>query len=214
MRHVFVVVCLLASVANAQSISLFRAGPGSGAEFKKAGRTGWFALYRNRLVAAKLEVTPWRHPIDDDGKPDSVKTGVEVKLTGEEKLPLVLIRGMKPRAGLVAVSPDAESTGLYEFGKPVALGQGASVTTKVADGGARLELRVGEQTQTLFASEESDVDGWSLRWAGDLDGDGKLDLLITADTHYAIETFRLFLSTRAKKGQLVGEAAKLTSQGC
>jgi hypothetical protein len=208
-------LALVLAGAPAQRIGLFRAGPNAGDEFKRAGRDGWLALYRERLVPAKLEVTAWRHPIDDDGKPDSVKSGVEVKLAGEATLPVMLIRGLEARASLTPLSPEAEATGLSEFGKPVPLGEAAALETfKVGARGARLELRVGEVKQTLFEAAETDTDGWSLRWAGDLDGDGKLDVLLTADTHYAVETFRLFLSSKAKKGQLVGEAAKLTSKGC
>jgi len=53
-----------------------------------------------------------------------------------------------------------------------------------------------------------------LRWAGDLDGDGKLDLILAADHHYNLSTTRLFLSSRAKKGELVQEVAKFSTSGC
>ena len=51
-------------------------------------------------------------------------------------------------------------------------------------------------------------------WAGDLDGDGKLDLLLNLSTHYNLDSHRLFLSSMAKKGQLVGEAAVFDAVGC
>lgn len=50
-----------------------------------------------------------------------------------------------------------------------------------------------------FVSRQSYV-----MWAGDLDGDGKLDLLLNTSAFYWRST--LYLSTLAKPGQLVGEA--------
>lgn len=58
-------------------------------------------------------------------------------------------------------------------------------------------------------------DAWPhLRWAGDVDRDGRLDLLIDVTDHYNVSAPTLFLSTQAKPGELVGEAAVLRSLGC
>jgi hypothetical protein len=46
-----------------------------------------------------------------------------------------------------------------------------------------------------------------VEWAGDLDRDGRLDLVVNFSRKYSIHPHRLLLSTKAKKGQLVGEAA-------
>lgn len=56
--------------------------------------------------------------------------------------------------------------------------------------------------------------GVKLRWVGDLDNDGKLDLLLTNSTHYACWDVILLLSSKAIGNQLVGEAAKYTACGC
>jgi hypothetical protein len=52
-----------------------------------------------------------------------------------------------------------------------------------------------------------------LRWAGDLDGDGKVDLLFE-DRGYNWSSLRLFLSTAAKPGQIVGEVGQFYQTGC
>jgi hypothetical protein len=53
-----------------------------------------------------------------------------------------------------------------------------------------------------------------VRWAGDLDRDGKPDLLVDLRTHYAGNRLALFLSRGAKAGRLVWVAARLDLPGC
>jgi hypothetical protein len=60
------------------------------------------------------------------------------------------------------------------------------------------EFNFGISGQTSVKPEEY------LVWAGDLDGDGKLDLIIEFDYHGTNRV--LFLSTLAKEGELVGRA--------
>ena len=58
-------------------------------------------------------------------------------------------------------------------------------------------------------------DAWPhLRWAGDVDRDGRLDLLIDMTDHYNVSAPTLFLSSQAAPGELVGAAAELRSVGC
>jgi hypothetical protein len=54
----------------------------------------------------------------------------------------------------------------------------------------------------------------SVLWAGDLDADGVVDLFADLPTHYAGHHYILFLSSVARAGQLVAEAASLTTVGC
>lgn len=77
-----------------------------------------------------------------------------------------------------------------------------------------LQLRSGTTRQVL-GTFAFDIEGprpvppeHYLLWAGDLDGDGRLDLLVSfgVGTH----DVALFLSTRAGPGQAVGEAGRFT----
>lgn len=79
---------------------------------------------------------------------------------------------------------------------------------------ATLRLHIGAISQPLFSMTSHDEATWKLLWAGDLDGDGKLDLLLNLSTHYNVSTRRLFLSSGAKKGQMVGEVAVFETVGC
>lgn len=199
---------LVASPALAGPYALLTPGLHHGGEVKKPGQ-GWLGLYATRLAPVTLTLTRVHHPMDDDEKPDSVKSGVDVAVPGETP-PLVLVKGLTagevkplPLDGLPPLSGDA----------PVPLGD--ATLTPVADGpGRKLVLSRGGVEQVLYQQPEGDTDGWLLRWAGDLDGDGQLDLLLTADHHYNLSTLRLFLSSQATKGRLVREVATFAISGC
>jgi hypothetical protein len=79
---------------------------------------------------------------------------------------------------------------------------------------AQLIFTSGSSTQTLYslnAAGESAI--WYLLWAGDIDGDGKIDLYLSLGG-FNLEERRLFLSSQAPPGQLVKGVAKFTITGC
>lgn len=78
-----------------------------------------------------------------------------------------------------------------------------------------LDLSLDGKRQTLGAFSFG-IDGEAvlkpaeyLRWAGDLDGDGKLDLLVSLDYSDGSDLV-LFLSSLAAEGEIVGEAGRFT----
>lgn len=80
---------------------------------------------------------------------------------------------------------------------------------------AKLVLAFGDTNQVLYSLEGCGNDaGWSLVWAGDLDGDDKLDLYVNVNQHYNVSERRLFLSSQSKNGQLVKEIAEFITTGC
>jgi hypothetical protein len=71
----------------------------------------------------------------------------------------------------------------------------------------QLELVSGEQNQIIYTPKAvAGTAAWYLLWAGDADGDGKLDLYVELDREDTNEK-KLFLSSQAKAGQFVNEAA-------
>ena len=54
----------------------------------------------------------------------------------------------------------------------------------------------------------------NLLFAGDLDHDGRLDLIFDTSDHYNVRRPTLFLSTQATPGELLGIAAQFESVGC
>lgn len=51
-------------------------------------------------------------------------------------------------------------------------------------------------------------------WAGDLDGDGRLDLILDLTDHYNVSAPTLLLSSPAKAGELVRPVAEFRTTGC
>ena len=77
---------------------------------------------------------------------------------------------------------------------------------------AKVILTDGRQTQVLYSADGFvDDPHFYIEWAGDLDRDGRLDLVVNLSRKYSMHPHRLLLSSRAKRGQLVGEAGVFVS---
>jgi hypothetical protein len=75
-------------------------------------------------------------------------------------------------------------------------------------GDAKVVLAEGTRTQIIYAVNGfADEPVFSVVWAGDLDGDGRCDLVTILSHKYSIHPYRLHLSSAAPPGQLVGVAA-------
>jgi hypothetical protein len=73
---------------------------------------------------------------------------------------------------------------------------------------ARVVLSDGTVKQVLYSTDGFvDEPHFYVEWAGDLDGDGRLDLVVNLSRKYSMHPHRLLLSTKAKKSELVGDAA-------
>lgn len=80
---------------------------------------------------------------------------------------------------------------------------------------SKLYLQAGETKQVLRYLQNGCNDCyWTLLWAGDLDLDGKLDLLLDLTHHYNVEDRVLFLSSQAEEGKLVKYIADFYNVGC
>ncbi len=72
----------------------------------------------------------------------------------------------------------------------------------------------GEKSQKLFSYSEEYESNASIQWLGDLDRDGKLDLIVDASGHYNVSEPRLYLSGKAESGSLVKLVASRRTTGC
>ncbi|MHB0972564.1 MAG: hypothetical protein ACYC7A_18030 [Thermoanaerobaculia bacterium] len=78
----------------------------------------------------------------------------------------------------------------------------------------RLILSDGVREQVLFDCEGCDYGPLHIKWAGDLDGDGELDLITNFSWKYSISHVKVWLSSKAAKGELVGLVAAEMTHGC
>jgi hypothetical protein len=73
---------------------------------------------------------------------------------------------------------------------------------------AEVILTHGGRTQVLYSADGfADDPHFDIEWAGDLDADGKLDLIVNLSRKYSVHPHRLLLSSKASGTQLVGQAA-------
>lgn len=70
------------------------------------------------------------------------------------------------------------------------------------------------KTQTIAAIPGSTDGRPKFVWAGDIDRDGKVDVLLNITNHYVVSHLVLFLSSAAKEGELVGKVAEWRTTGC
>ena len=183
------------------------------AEFESGG--GWiglvpsrdgFAWTRLRIVAEKL------HEPISDGKCVN-------KITLEEATeaePLFLLRGLPQLATKpVHTCFDRSENGSFLEQNPILLTCDAKAYSVGVVNSTLLQFKHGGKTQTLFQwpGGLSDQRG-ELVWAGDLDGDGRLDLVIDHSSRSNTSDLTLYLSTWALPGQMVGKAAHFAVVGC
>lgn len=74
----------------------------------------------------------------------------------------------------------------------------------------KLFLQRGNKTQLLFEIEQLESTIPVIQFLGDIDGDGLPDLIIEKGYNYEFHDMVLYLSSFAKSGELVGEAANET----
>jgi len=171
-------------------------------------RSDWLALYvddsGSRLVATPVEFAQ----VGD-------AEYAEFKLVTDSPDPVLLfagVTGLTPGEVVTVtrwpstLSAD-EPVALFEFGD-----RDYSVRLSASDVSpcdANIALVFGDRVQTLhtpadnpFACDEPHFD---VEWAGDLDRDGALDLLVTFSSKYSHYPRKLFLSSTAGPTDLVGE---------
>jgi hypothetical protein len=177
------------------------------------GPSKWLGLFRDGdgYDWRETQVTMrWRQADADEHK--GKWHGVQVKAEAPMK-PLLMVQGLPE---LEKVIPEAAGYPAHEAqwltSKPlVILFGGQRYWLEMVSIGpykkTRLELvlRAGKERQVLDRIVPTDAGGYSLEWAGDLDGDGKLDLLFTASE--ISENAILMLSSHAKARELVGRVA-------
>ena len=209
-------------------IQLLQVGAFHGDEVSAESGEVWLGLYSTSdgyaLIPSTITVESVYDPfVDNAGQ----KTGRAVSVE-EPTHPLFLIKGLNvPEKD--SVKTLSTEGAILSPGKSLNLRLGAeNVSHLIAYGEGdvgpngftslenySLELSNGQVSQELLAYSSTNGAIPTLLWAGDLDGDNKLDLVINATPHYTVSSApMLFLSSMAKGGNLVQKVAIFIATGC
>lgn len=179
--------------------------------------TGWLALVPVgsgwSLESAVVRSTRVIDPVMDE---EGGKTGIKITSNRDEAIALIRLPGIK--AGRV------DTPNMKFRAKPRLISSGDSPLKVLLNhdeyviqpAGAQIQLRIGKDETILAdlaAREGDDSDSASLIWAGDLDRDGKLDLLFSYERYNAFGSC-LYLSSIAGEGEVVRQAACHGGVGC
>ena len=78
----------------------------------------------------------------------------------------------------------------------------------------KLVLSDGVRSQVIASAKDCNDAHPRLIWAGDLDGDGRLDLLVNASNHYNVSNRVLWVSRGTSQATIVRSVAKFYTSGC
>ncbi len=137
--------------------------------------------------------------------------------------PVAVFQGTQLKAGPVTTWQGVEPSG-REFGGTDKMGRwyvpGRKDSFELswseqADGeGFRYYLEHGAKKQMLLETAAMTHDGEDVApvilWVGDMDGDGKIDMLVSVAGESCNYDVRLYLSSMAGKGEFLGKAAELS----
>ncbi len=144
-------------------------------------------------------------------RPDGDRTGSIILVAGEEGKLLFLFRSEIVFAD-GSIYTELVNTTDIQIGVSIQVNDSCEVFTTEAG----LFLSEGHVSQRLSdVYPDSYGEGVSLVWAGDLDGDSRIDVVLDDRPHYATRCFyQLFLSSEADPGSLVKEVARFSAAAC
>lgn len=221
-------------------IQLGRIGCHHAAEVTIDQSKAWFGIYKinasddYELKKVRPGLRPCHDPVFDNDE-DSV-SGREVFIEGNPEAPLLLLGGLALQEGKLETSFINNPRCLYPGdyirfnmnNKEYALMATGTVAFDTA--GNRMVPYIKNYKvllvenmynhpviqeiisfDQLYASEEVQP---SVFYVGDIDRDGKPDLLYDLSTHYNVSNITLFLSSKATSGKLVKQVASWNTTGC
>jgi hypothetical protein len=189
------------------------------------GKT-WLGLFPAKggqfeLREAKVTVSLVNDPIADNSPKE--KTGRKVTVAGMAE-PLVVVTGVSALKPGKVITSTVNKKERFDVGEKLKLNVGTKESTLAVSGlkksaewriGYKIVLECGGIKQTIYDRKQvADSSFPSLLWAGDLDGDKKIDLIMDTTDNYNVRILTLFLSSKAKPGKLVEQVAAHISTGC
>lgn len=197
---------------------------------KKDGKREWIGLFKTDsnfyLAPFKIHIQKVKDDIIDEG---NARTGWEVK-TGVKDSAILLIAGLSNlKLGTLNGLINGEQE--IKIGAPINFDLNNVVYQLYAIGkkkiltgpedyiyeNYKLFIRTNINGQTynqVLASSDQVTNSMTIRFAGDLDGDGVPDLIIDTTDHENVERPTLYLSKPAEKGKLLKVMGLHTVVGC
>lgn len=200
--------------------------------FAKSGEV-WYGLYPSEdgyeLIASKITVEPIHDHLVDEY---SEQTGKRVSVDQPAE-PVLLIRGLEslqdgrvktvfsgkkflyPGESVSLKFDEGDYYGLAAFGLAADRGVARPFDMVIYNYKIMISHIPWTKSQVVASFDIVALDGTpTLLWAGDLDRDGKLDLLMDLTDHYNVSAYTLFLSSMAEEGALLRKVAVFRSVGC
>jgi hypothetical protein len=210
----FILAILFAAVPSAAP-ALSHPGTWHGSEVEMRNGEKVLVLVEKSRLQCELEeqrvrVTSVKDEISDEG---NARTGKKVSLEHDKGVVQVIARVRELNAGGVE-TVEVATEDLEKRENPTTL-MFHGVLWRIEVIGGDLVVTDGKQRQILATGiDKEGMPSWLLFWAGDMDHDGKLDLLY--ELHgFNYESSELALSSAAKgKGELMHVVARETHVGC
>nr|WP_315484594.1 hypothetical protein [uncultured Undibacterium sp.] len=213
----------MASAVDTISTEIMQVGTFHGGEVPNVAGRNWLALMVDgehaELKTAAPKIKTVFDGIMDDEKNKASYSGKQVEMKGPE--PFMLIRREGLKTGVIKQASisatDNGQTIIFDNAKYTVQHQcqkkGKSEefqACKVYLVGNGINQWLGN---TMENGESDFAETISVSWAGDIDRDGKIDLIIEKSRYNNSDTV-LLLSSAAKAGKHLLEVAKLSRQGC
>ena len=185
----------------------------------------WIGLFVNGdtsyLKNANLILTRVSDSVIDNA---GEKTGWKVSTDNEDKC-IILISGIGLHEGKIVSfnidpkDPKPEDTLSFNFDSEITELHVTGTVEKYQEQfqfitNYKMKIIRDSIGQVIVAKPNFDEESINIIWAGDIDRDGKLDLIIDTSRHYNIMEPSLFLSSKANNGELLKCVAIHRSLGC
>ena len=221
---------LAAQAHKRPPLAVLLVGQHHGDEVPYTSGPGWFALVAegntSRLESVRLRVRYFWDPLIDRDKKGPY-SGKAVSAEPPLNAVVLLQDGVLHPGPIATASISGKRRGLSS--KEFALGNrfyslrvdhdcGKSVRRcrwMLSDGRIHQTLAEFDVTRTPEGQLDTDSVNTGVIWAGDLDNDGRLDLIVDVSNNYnEISNIVVFLSSFAEEGQLVGPTGRFSAVGC
>jgi len=197
MCHMTIAISLAAQTVEPGATLLFVGEEFTSEEVPPTAAGEWWVLYpaggSSRLARATVVIDVFHDPCVDEAPTKA--SGRRVEVPGYDSV-IALMRGVPGLAPgpIASASLSPMRAGLAGAVEVVWSGGRSVINGVTAGDGYRVVLLTGTSADTLYSTEWQDEGSWRVRWAGDLNRDGRLDVLLDATHKYSVATQRLFLS--------------------